>query len=418
MAQTKPKASQFYGVSGEGTAGQVLISDGNGGMSWGANTENYTVSWATPTGQGLTYTQPSPQSSNGAPNDSFPSTTFTATSSTSVISGTATIAGLPTGITTSQSISGSGVGNVLTVTIGGVFPGADSLNTALTISGLTLATPVTVEYFAIGGGATGGSGSSGGGGGAGGLYTGNHSFSSSDSATITIGAGATGRNGSSYGNAGSDTTITGAFSITAGGGQGNTTTQHGGDSGTGSSGYPVKTGGTPYNHGANQYLDGGGAGIGANGENGSSTNQNKGADGGVGTSDFSAWAVATSTGEDVSGTRYYGGGGGAFGWQRNVSNTCGNNWDCSTGQGGSGGGGNGMVYGSTSSSDLTASNGLANTGGGAGGGSNTSNGVGSGGSGICIMRYSGAQAATGGTIVTTGGYTYHTFTASGTFTKT
>ena len=40
MAQTKPKAAQFYGVSGDGTAGQVLISDGNGGMFWGANTEN------------------------------------------------------------------------------------------------------------------------------------------------------------------------------------------------------------------------------------------------------------------------------------------------------------------------------------------------------------------------------------------
>ena len=62
MAQTKPKAAQFYGVSGDGTAGQVLISDGNGGMSWGANTELFTVSWNTPTGQSLTYTQPSPQS--------------------------------------------------------------------------------------------------------------------------------------------------------------------------------------------------------------------------------------------------------------------------------------------------------------------------------------------------------------------
>ena len=78
MAQTKPKASQFYGVSGDGTAGQVLISDGNGGMSWGANTENYTVSWATPTGQSLTYTQPNPQSSSGGPGSAFPTTTFTA----------------------------------------------------------------------------------------------------------------------------------------------------------------------------------------------------------------------------------------------------------------------------------------------------------------------------------------------------
>jgi hypothetical protein len=39
-----------------------------------------------------------------------------------------------------------------------------------------------------------------------------------------------------------------------------------------------------------------------------------------------------------------------------------------------------------------------------------------GGSGVVIVRYAGAQAATGGTITSTGGYTYHTFTASGTFT--
>ena len=76
MAQTKPKAAQFYGVSGDGTAGQVLISDGNGGMSWGANTEEFTISWNTPTGQGLTYTQPSPQSSVGKAGSAFTTTTL------------------------------------------------------------------------------------------------------------------------------------------------------------------------------------------------------------------------------------------------------------------------------------------------------------------------------------------------------
>jgi hypothetical protein len=137
MAQTKPKAAQFYGVSGNGTAGQVLISDGNGGMSWGANTEQFTVSWATPTGQSLTYTQPNPQSSQGTAGNAFPSTTFTATKAGETLSGTATIAGLPTGITASQSYNNSGIGNILTVTLAGVFPGVDSLNTVLTLSGLT-----------------------------------------------------------------------------------------------------------------------------------------------------------------------------------------------------------------------------------------------------------------------------------------
>lgn len=143
MAQTKPKAAQFYGVSGDGTAGQVLISDGNGGMSWGANTEEFTISWNTPTGQGLTYTQPSPQSSVGIPGTVFPTTTFTATKPDTILSGTATIAGLPSGITATQVITGSGVGNTLTVTLAGAFPGADSLNTDLTLSGLTLSKTVS-----------------------------------------------------------------------------------------------------------------------------------------------------------------------------------------------------------------------------------------------------------------------------------
>ncbi len=34
MAQTKPKAGQFYGVSDNGTDGQFLKTDGTGGMSW------------------------------------------------------------------------------------------------------------------------------------------------------------------------------------------------------------------------------------------------------------------------------------------------------------------------------------------------------------------------------------------------
>ena len=36
MAQTKPKAGQFYGVSNNGTDGQFLRTDGAGGMSWAA----------------------------------------------------------------------------------------------------------------------------------------------------------------------------------------------------------------------------------------------------------------------------------------------------------------------------------------------------------------------------------------------
>ena len=104
-----------------------------------------TVSFATPTGQGFTYSIPSPQSSTGSPSTSFPSTTFTINGGSQAISGTASVAGLPTGLSiTGQSYSGSGPGNTLTLTIGGTFPTTSSLNTALTISGLT-----TVTYYTI-----------------------------------------------------------------------------------------------------------------------------------------------------------------------------------------------------------------------------------------------------------------------------
>jgi len=41
---------------------------------------------------------------------------------------------------------------------------------------------------------------------------------------------------------------------------------------------------------------------------------------------------------------------------------------------------------------------------------------GNGGSGVVIIRYSGSQRGSGGTVTSSGGYTYHTFTSSGTYT--
>jgi hypothetical protein len=55
-----------------------------------------------------------------------------------------------------------------------------------------------------------------------------------------------------------------------------------------------------------------------------------------------------------------------------------------------------------------------NTGGGGGGGPR--NVPFSGGSGVVIIRYAGAQRGTGGSVTANGGYTIHTFTASGSFT--
>jgi hypothetical protein len=75
----------------------------------------------------------------------------------------------------------------------------------------------------------------------------------------------------------------------------------------------------------------------------------------------------------------------------------------SSGSGGSGGGGGATV------------NGTVNTGGGAGGNPPSGFPDRNGGSGIVIVRYLGAQRGTGGTVTSAGGYTYHTFTSSGTF---
>lgn len=126
----------------------------------------------------------------------------------------------------------------------------------------------------------------------------------------------------------------------------------------------------------------------------------------------------------IAGTSYYyGGGGGGSGW----TNTA--------GSGGAGGGGGGSVTaGHTPGSGDTngynaggngaaatnsnGGNGGANTGGGGGGGTHYASIGGNGGSGIVIVRYYGSQQATGGTVSSSGGYTVHTFTSSGTFTPT
>jgi hypothetical protein len=60
--------------------------------------------------------------------------------------------------------------------------------------------------------------------------------------------------------------------------------------------------------------------------------------------------------------------------------------------------------------------GTANRGGGGGGYGESSNSGANGGSGIVIIRYIGSQRGTGGTVTSAGGYTYHTFTSSSTFT--
>jgi hypothetical protein len=54
-------------------------------------------------------------------------------------------------------------------------------------------------------------------------------------------------------------------------------------------------------------------------------------------------------------------------------------------------------------------------GGGAWGSGTSVANAGSGAQGVVVIRYLGSQVATGGTVSSSGGYTYHTFTSNGTF---
>lgn len=177
-----------------------------------------------------------------------------------------------------------------------------------------------------------------------------------------------------------------------------------------SSSYGGYDGGSAGYNGDGSYTAGGGGGAAGHGQGGRGTW--RAGDGGIG-------FVSA-----INGTSYYwGGGGGGSGW----GNTGGN--------GGAGGGGGGSVAGGNTpgsgdgnglnaggggaaGTNSNGGNAGANTGGGGGGGTHAYSVGGNGGSGVVIIRYYGSQKATGGTITSSGGYTIHTFTSSGTFTPT
>jgi hypothetical protein len=141
-----------------------------------------------------------------------------------------------------------------------------------------------------------------------------------------------------------------------------------------------------------QGFGGGNGGVSpANGGGGGGASASGGTGGGAGV----GGAGGAGLNWQSLGTFYAGGGGGA-----GVNGSS---------LGGSGGGGNGAR------SPATPTAGAVNTGGGGGGGYATPTGA-SGGSGIAIVRYPGAQRGTGGIVSSAGGFTYHTFTTSGTYT--
>jgi len=253
---------------------------------------------------------------------------------------------------------------------------------------------LSCDTLVIAGG--GGGARTGGGGGAGGLRGLTSQSMTAQAYTITIGAGGAGSN-TDFGQAGDGTTssIAGSgfstINTTGGGGAasyGATTGRTGGSGGGGSGGIPNSTGGagnaggySPVEGyaGGTGTIDnergggGGGGGAGAVGQSTTAGVTRIGGNGGNGLSTFSSWGVATGTGQNVSGTYWYAGGGGA------ASDTA-----SLRGLGGLGGGGDAGTNNTNPSNSVP---GMANTGGGGGGNSGNYPAGANGGSGLVILRY-------------------------------
>jgi hypothetical protein len=390
------------------------------------------VSWATPTGQGLTYTTPSPQSTGPFQAGSiFPTTTFTLTDpNLGTISGTAIITGLPAGITSSQSYNNTDAQNILTITLSGVYPSTNSINTNLVISGLSIAAPpVPVDFLVVAGGGGGGNGYfGGGGGGAGGLRTSFTGGSGGGGASepfiglyggetlaITVGSGAASGTFSGSNSSISSSAITDIISLGGGGGQQGTLTDPGLDGGSGGGGGSTVNGigyGQESLGGSGTNVASGDAtnqGFNGQGTIGTSTSNRAGGGGGAGTVGGDTYggtgkavnilnttnAATASVGQVSSGNVYYAGGGG--GGQKQgapYSNT-----------GGLGGGGSSTIGGPPYyMNDGPGYPATPNTGGGGGGASSSSSTDpstgqpwtgGAGGSGVVILRYPTTNSITG-----------------------
>jgi len=249
-------------------------------------------------------------------------------------------------------------------------------HTFLASGTFTPSSTLSCDILTIAGGGAGGRG----GGGAGGLVYLSAQSVAASAQTITVGGGGAQRttDGSGLSNAGNNSQFA-ALTAAVGGGAAAGYSVNGGTGGSGGGagwGGGVYSGGSAtsgqgFAGGNNGTGDcsGGGGGAGGVGANGATGNP---ALGGVGSSTYSSWGLTTGTGENVSGTVYYAGGGGGSG-----------NTSQADRAGGSGGGGTGK-----SSTSATPGAGLANTGGGGGGGSgSTAIAGGAGGSGVVIVRY-------------------------------
>jgi hypothetical protein len=262
--------------------------------------------------------------------------------------------------------------------------------------------PYTASYLIIAGGGGGGNafgnGGQGGGGGAGGYLTSTTSLTPSSVYTITVGGGGSGgsnaTNSGVSGTSGSNSSFTGLTTAVGGGGGGGTATGISGGSGGGGGGGNNGASGTAGQGNAGGNSDGNSAGGGGGSSSeGTAGATNNGGAGGSGT-------ASSITGSSV--TRAGGGGGGGF---------------STGGSAGSGGA-------SAGANNTNASSATANTGSGGGGTGNSGNqgqyAGGNGGSGVVILsvptvNYSGTTTGSP-TVSTSGSNTILIFTGSGSYT--
>ncbi len=288
------------------------------------------------------------------------------------------------------ALAGTTYGGVILVDLTTNNPGATTLESGdNTVSFSNFA----IDYLIVGGGGSGGGvnwSRAGGGGGAGGLIHGGEQISGVQ--TITVGAGGVGTSmdrGTSGGNSvafgftaagggagGSNQTASGAALNGGSGGGGASNSGSGGSSTQGDTGSGLGSPGGAGNDASNPWQRGGGGG----GAGGPGSGGSEAGGGGVGGAGF----ISSITGTAVEYAR----------------------------------GGDGGIR--PSSGTIPGIPGAPNTGSGGGGGahgpsSNPTVFTGShGGSGIVVVRYSGPQVLTGGTVSTVGSDTVHQFTTTGT----
>lgn len=266
----------------------------------------------------------------------------------------------------------------------------------------------TIDIMLVGGGGSGGTGAQnyGGGGGAGGLiFLTGQTMQPGNSYSIIIGSGGAQSSGGTIGNNGANTTGFGLIAL-GGGGGGTQGVAGGNKGGSGGGGGFALAGGAGI-----QPVQSGNSGTYGYGNDGGTGNQSPnggGGGGGAGAVGYTATPCNGGAGKDMS--SYFGTTYGASGWFAGGGGGS-NQSGYPTPQGGQGGGGTGTVYNSN-----TQTPGTGNTGGGGGAGGSSSPVGMAGGSGIALIRYLGAQRASGGTVYSYGGCTIHAFTANGTFT--